>query len=101
MPLIAAFSITKPGALKRIVQGDVPELLKNVRLLSLDLGLLQAGAGVKGGTVYGATDEFGARSVVDKVHIHDLHATILHALGFDHKKLTFEHGGRDYPCGHR
>ena len=55
-----------------------------------------AGGGVKGGTVYGATDEFGAQSVQDKVHIHDLHATQLALLGFDHKKLTYRYNGRDF-----
>lgn len=55
-----------------------------------------AGGGVKGGTVYGATDEFGAKSVVDPVHVHDLHATILALLGFDHKKLTYRYNGRDF-----
>jgi hypothetical protein len=55
-----------------------------------------AGGGVKGGTIYGATDEFGARSVEDKVHVHDLHATILHLLGFDHEKLTYRYNGRDF-----
>jgi len=55
-----------------------------------------AGGGVKGGTVYGATDEFGARSAENKVHIHDLHATILALLGFDHKKLTYRYNGRDF-----
>jgi len=55
-----------------------------------------AGGGVKGGTVYGTTDEFGARAVQDKVHIHDLHATILHLLGFDHEKLTYRYNGRDF-----
>ncbi len=55
-----------------------------------------AGAGVKGGTTYGATDEFGFRSVQDKVHIHDLHATILHLLGLNHERLTYGHAGRDY-----
>ena len=55
-----------------------------------------AGGGVKGGTVYGATDEFGARAEVDKVHIHDLHATILALLGFDHTKLTYRYNGRDF-----
>ena len=54
------------------------------------------GGGVKGGTVYGETDEFGGRSVVNKVHIHDLHATILATLGFDHKKLTYRYNGRDF-----
>ena len=55
-----------------------------------------AGGGVKGGTVYGATDEFGARSAENKVHIHDLHATVLALLGFDHKKLTYRYNGRDF-----
>ncbi len=43
-----------------------------------------------------ATDEFGFRSVTDKVHVHDLHATILHLMGFDHERLTYRHAGRDY-----
>jgi hypothetical protein len=55
-----------------------------------------AGGGVRGGYVHGATDEFGFRAVKDPVHIHDLHATILQLLGFDHKKLTFRHAGRDF-----
>lgn len=57
--------------------------------------MLLAGGGVKGGTVYGRTDEFGLYGVEGKVHIHDLHATILHLLGFDHERLTFPHQGRD------
>ncbi len=55
-----------------------------------------AGGGVKGGIAHGATDEFGFKAVENKVHIHDLHATILHLLGFDHEKLTFRHAGRDF-----
>jgi hypothetical protein len=55
-----------------------------------------AGGGVKGGMAYGATDEFGFRAVEDKVHVHDLHATILHLLGFDHERLTYRHAGRDF-----
>jgi len=55
-----------------------------------------AGGGVKGGMTYGATDEFGAASVENKVHVHDLHATILALLGFDHKKLTYRYNGRDF-----
>jgi hypothetical protein len=55
-----------------------------------------AGGGVKGGTVYGATDEFGAKAVENRVHVHDLHATILALLGFDHKKLTYRYNGRDF-----
>jgi hypothetical protein len=55
-----------------------------------------AGGGVKGGMTYGETDEFGFRAVSDKVHVHDLHATLLHLMGFDHTRLTFRHAGRDY-----
>ena len=55
-----------------------------------------AGGGVRGGLTYGETDEFGYRPVVDAVHMHDLHATMLHALGLDHKRLTFRHAGRDF-----
>ena len=55
-----------------------------------------AGGGVKGGTAYGATDEFGARAAENKVHIHDYHATILALMGFDHTKLTYRYNGRDF-----
>lgn len=51
---------------------------------------------MKRGTVYGATDPFGAKAVENKVHIHDLHATILHLLGFDHTRLTYRYNGRDF-----
>jgi len=55
-----------------------------------------AGGGVKGGYVHGATDEFGFRAVEDPVHVHDLHATMLHLLGFNHEKLTYRYAGRDF-----
>ncbi len=55
-----------------------------------------AGGGVKGGQVYGATDEFGFQAVEKRVHVHDLHATIMALLGFDHTKLTYRYAGRDY-----
>jgi hypothetical protein len=55
-----------------------------------------AGGGVRGGMTYGASDEFGFRAVENKVHIHDLHATILHLLGLDHERLTYRHAGRDF-----
>ena len=55
-----------------------------------------AGGGVKGGMIYGATDEFGYHAIEDRMHIHDLHATILHLLGFDHTKLTHRFDGRDF-----
>ena len=55
-----------------------------------------AGGGVKGGMAYGATDEFGYRAVENKVHVHDLHATMLHLMGIDHEKLTYRYSGRDF-----
>jgi hypothetical protein len=55
-----------------------------------------AGGGVRGGMAYGATDDFGFRAVQDKMHVHDLHATILHLLGLDHERLTYRHAGRDF-----
>ena len=55
-----------------------------------------AGGGAKGGHVHGATDEFGFAAVENKMHIHDLHATLMHLLGFDHEKFTFRHAGRDF-----
>jgi hypothetical protein len=54
-----------------------------------------AGAGVKGGTAYGATDAVGLRAAENKVHVHDLHATLLHLLGLDHEQLTYFHNGRN------
>lgn len=55
-----------------------------------------AGGGVRGGMIYGKTDEFGAAAIENKVHVHDLHATILALLGFDHTKLTYRYDGRDF-----
>lgn len=63
---------------------------------SLGFSMWLAGGGVKGGTVYGATDECGMVAVQDRVHVHDLHATILHLMGIDHEKLTFRYSGRDF-----
>ncbi|PCJ58409.1 MAG: sulfatase [Candidatus Hydrogenedentota bacterium] len=55
-----------------------------------------AGGGVKGGHIHGATDEFGFQAVENRVHVHDLHATMLHLLGFDHEKFTYRYAGRDF-----
>jgi len=55
-----------------------------------------AGGGVKGGTVYGATDEFGFKAVENKSSVHDLHATMLHLAGFDHERFTYRYAGRDF-----
>lgn len=58
--------------------------------------IFMAGGGVRGGTMHGATDEFGMNAVENRVHIHDLHATILHLLGIDHERLTYRYSGRDF-----
>ena len=71
---------------------DTPGRDHNAKAFSV----VMAGGGIKGGTVHGATDEFGAASVTDKVHVHDLHATMLACLGLDHTKLTYRFNGRDF-----
>lgn len=55
-----------------------------------------AGGGIKGGVAHGATDEYGWHAVQDRVHVHDLHATILHQMGIHHEQLTYRYAGRDY-----
>ena len=60
---------------------------------SLGIGMRR---GVKSGLTYGATDEFGDHATENKIHVHDLHTTILHQLGIDHKRLTFRSQGRDF-----
>ena len=55
-----------------------------------------AGGGVKGGQVHGPTDEFGFGAIEKPMHVHDLHATLLHQLGFDHERLTYHYSGRDF-----
>ena len=74
------------------IAGGTPGRTHNNKAFSIWM----AGGGVKGGLVYGATDEFGARAIENKMHIHDLHATILWLLGFDHEKLTYRYNGRDF-----
>jgi hypothetical protein len=63
---------------------------------SLGFSMWLAGGGVRGGLAYGATDEFGFRALEPRVHVHDLHATILHLMGLDHERLTFRYSGRDF-----
>ena len=58
--------------------------------------MLLAGGGVKRGLTYGATDELGMNAVENRVHVHDLHATLLYLLGIDHEKLTYRYSGRDF-----
>ena len=55
-----------------------------------------AGGGIKGGTHYGRSDDFGYKAVHDRVSVHDIHATVLHLLGLDHKSLTYRFNGRDF-----
>jgi hypothetical protein len=55
-----------------------------------------AGGGVKGGMIYGATDEFGVHAIENRMHVHDLHATLLHLMGLDHERLTYRYSGRDF-----
>lgn len=63
---------------------------------STGFSMFLAGGGVKGGLTYGSTDEFGMNAIENRVHVHDLHATILHLLGVDHERLTYRYSGRDY-----
>ena len=58
--------------------------------------MLLAGGGVRGGLTFGASDDFGMHAVENRVHVHDLHASILHLLGLDHTKLTYRYSGRDF-----
>ena len=58
--------------------------------------MFMAGGGVKPGFSYGETDDYGYYAVKDKVHVHDLHATLLYLLGLDHERLTFRQDGRDF-----
>jgi hypothetical protein len=63
---------------------------------SLGFSMWMAGGGVKGGLVHGATDELGMQAVENRMHVHDLHATILHLMGLDHERLTYRYSGRDF-----
>lgn len=72
--------------------GDDPGRDHNSRAFTTVL----AGGGVRGGLAYGETDEFGAAAIRNRVHVHDLHATVLRLLGFDHEKLTYRYNGRDF-----
>ena len=73
-------------------EGETPGRDHNAKAFTIWM----AGGGVKGGVVHGASDEFGSAAVTDPVHVHDLHATILQCLGFDHTKLTYRFNGRDF-----
>ena len=79
----------------RLAEGD--DWAAQVRILARSYAeRLKPGGGVKGGQAYGATDDFGYFAVENKVHVNDLHATMLHLLGVDHTKLTYKFQGRDF-----
>ena len=63
---------------------------------SLGFSMWLAGGGVKGGYVHGSTDELGMQAVENRMHVHDLHATILHLMGLNHERLTYRYSGRDF-----
>ena len=77
-------------------EGSAGKLANGRHHNSYGFTMLVAGGGVKGGFVYGATDEFGLKAVENPVHPHDLHATVLHLFGLDHTRLTFRYSGRDF-----
>ena len=74
----------------------VPEARFPFRHNPRGFSVFLAGGGVKPGFAYGQTDEFGHHAIENKVHMHDLHATILHLLGIDHRELTYRYAGRDF-----
>ncbi len=80
------------GRLPVAQKGDKPGRDHNPHAMSAWL----AGGGVKGGVSHGATDEIGHKAAVDRVHVNDFHATLLHLLGMEHEKLTYRHSGRDF-----
>ena len=63
---------------------------------SLGFTMWLAGGGARGGMTYGATDEFGFQAIENRVHVHDLHATVLHMMGLNHERLTYRYSGRDF-----
>ncbi len=77
-----------------IAQGSVDHPGRDHHRSAISMWL--AGGGVKAGYSHGATDDFGFHVVQDPVHVHDLHATILHLVGIDHERLTYQHQGRDF-----
>jgi hypothetical protein len=85
------------GEFGRTPYAEIQEKSKNGRdHHHTGFSVFLAGGGVKGGLMYGTTDEFGMHAVENRVHVHDLHATILHLLGIDHERLTYHYSGRDF-----
>ena len=79
-----------------LTQGGVPKETAGRDHNHHGFSVWLAGGGVKGGMAHGATDEFGFKAIENRVHVHDLHATMLHLLGLDHERLTYRHAGRNY-----
>ena len=77
-------------------EGSAGRLANGRHHNSYGFTMLAAGGGFKGGSVYGATDEWGLRAIENPVHVHDLHATVLHLFGIDHTRLTYRYSGRDF-----
>jgi hypothetical protein len=85
------------GEFGRTPYAEIQEKSKNGRdHHHTGFSVFLSGGGVKGGLMYGATDELGMHAVDNRVHVHDLHATILHLLGLDHERLTYRYSGRDF-----
>jgi uncharacterized protein (DUF1501 family) len=85
------------GEFGRTPYAEIQEKSKNGRdHHNTGFSVFLAGGGVKGGLMYGATDELGMHAVENRVHVHDLHATILHLLGIDHERLTYHYSGRNF-----
>jgi uncharacterized protein (DUF1501 family) len=79
-----------------LTQGGIPKATAGRDHNHHGFSVWLAGGGVKGGMAYGATDDFGFQAIDKRVHVHDLHATMLHLLGLDHERLTYRHAGRNY-----
>ena len=106
-PLLARFDFPDPNAhsarrvetntpLQQLFLMNSPFMIHMATLLSERAAVFHAGGGIRGGMMYGATDEFGMNVIEKRVHVHDLHATILHLLGVDHTRLTYRYSGRDF-----
>jgi hypothetical protein len=74
----------------------LPHFAPRAKRLHTGFSALLAGGGLRAGLAYGATDEFGMNATEKSVHVHDLHATMLHLLGLDHERLTYRYAGRDF-----
>ena len=94
--LSSAAARQREFAVRAAIGANRWRLVRQTLVESLVLSMLAFGGGIQGGITHGATDELGYNSVEDVVHVHDLHATMLHLLGVDHKKLTYKFQGRDF-----